>query len=71
MRAPNTVNLRSGPGTENDKAGTLETGQTAFIIGQATDSDGFTWWKLESGSWVRSDVVTAGGNCANVPVLEP
>jgi hypothetical protein len=71
VRAVNTVNLRSGPGTQYDKAGSLEAGQTALIIGQATASDGFVWWKLESGSWVRSDVVTAGGNCADVPVLEP
>lgn len=71
VRAANTVNLRSGPGTEFDLAGSLTGGQTAIIVGQATGSDGFTWWKLESGNWVRSDVITAGGNCADVPVVEP
>jgi hypothetical protein len=70
-RASNTVNLRSGPGTDYDKAGTLEAGRTALIVGQATGSDGSVWWKLDSGNWVRSDVVTAGGNCSDVPVVEP
>jgi hypothetical protein len=69
VRAAKTVNLRAGPGTEFDRAGMLEAGQTELIVGQAPGEDGFVWWKLESGNWVRSDVVTAGGNCVDVPVV--
>ncbi len=60
------VNLRTGPGTDYDRAGSLTAGQTALIVGKATGSDGFVWWKLESGDWVRSDIVTAGGSCTAV-----
>jgi hypothetical protein len=66
-----TVNLRTGPGTTYDRAGTLDGGQTQLIVGQAEGDDGFVWWQLESESWVRSDVVTAGGQCDEVPEVEP
>jgi hypothetical protein len=69
--ASNTVNLRSGPGTTYDRAGTLESGQTDLIVGQAEGDDGFVWWQLESGAWVRSDVVVEGGRCDDVPEVEP
>ncbi len=71
VRAANTVNLRSGPGTGYDLAGSLTAGETALVVGQATGGDGFTWWKLESGAWVRSDVISVGGACSAVPVVEP
>jgi hypothetical protein len=71
VRAASTVNLRSGPGTRFERAGALETGQTALVTGQTTDAEGFVWWQLESGSWVRSDVVGTGGSCAHVPQVTP
>ncbi|HVO68841.1 MAG TPA: SH3 domain-containing protein [Aggregatilineaceae bacterium] len=71
VRAAGTVNLRSGPATSFERAGMLEAGQTAIVTGQATDGEGFVWWQLESGSWVRSDVVSTGGNCTHVPQVTP
>jgi uncharacterized protein YgiM (DUF1202 family) len=71
VRAASAVNLRSGPGTTFELAGALKAGQTSIVTGQVTDSDGVVWWRLESGSWVRSDVVSTGGNCTAVPQVTP
>jgi hypothetical protein len=67
ISATGTVNKRSGPGTNFDRAGTLEAGTILEAISQSTDSSGFVWWELEDGSWVREDVVTASGDCDSVP----
>jgi hypothetical protein len=61
------VNLRSGPGTNFDRVGVLAAGTTMNVVGQATGADGFVWFNLDNGNWVRSDVVTADGDCANLP----
>ncbi len=65
----NTVNLRTGPGTVYTRSDGLAAGQTATLAGQAIGSDGFTWWKLADGAWVRSDVVEATAGCAVLPVV--
>ncbi len=69
IRATTAVNLRTGPGTTFDVAGTLDAGQTATVSGQATGADGFVWWTLGPDQWVRSDVVETLGDCAAVPVV--
>mgnify|MGYP000011435461 FL=1 len=61
------ANLRSGPGTGFDRAGTLSANESATVVAQATGSGGFTWWQLESGNWIREDVVTESGNCEDAP----
>lgn len=71
VRAASPVNLRTGPGITFERAGALQPGQTSIVTGQATDSGGFVWWRLESGFWVRSDVVSTGGNCTAVPQATP
>jgi hypothetical protein len=63
------ANERSGPGTNFAVAGTLSAGTSANVDGQATGADGFIWWRLGAGIWVRSDVVIASGNCDSVPVV--
>jgi hypothetical protein len=70
VSAGGSVNKRSGPGTNFDRAGTLEAGTIMEVIGQSTASDGFVWWELEDGSWVRDDIVNAVGDCASVPESE-
>jgi len=65
------VNLREGPGTNFAAQGTLPSQNNAQVDGQATGNDGFVWWRLTSGLWVRSDVVTASGNCAEILTVEP
>lgn len=65
------ANQRSGPGTNFDLAGTLAAGISAAVDGQATGTDGFVWWRLGEGVWVRSDVVDEAGDCENMPIVQP
>lgn len=67
VAAGQTANLRSGPGTNFDRAGTLGANESATVIGQAAGSDGFTWWQLDTGNWIREDVVVETGNCEDAP----
>jgi hypothetical protein len=64
------VNQRSGPGTDFELAGTLAGGVSAAVNGQATGADGFVWWRLGEGVWVRSDVVNETGDCDGVPIVQ-
>lgn len=64
------ANLRSGPGTDFNRAGQLPSVQLQSVIGRATGSDGFVWWQLEDENWVRSDVVEAIGDCDSVNEVE-
>ncbi|MCB9454035.1 MAG: hypothetical protein H6672_21590 [Anaerolineaceae bacterium] len=62
------VNMRSGPGTNNDQQGTLSPNQPVRADAQETGADGFVWWRLaDSGAWVRSDVVEEDGDCDLLP----
>ncbi len=65
-----TVNMRTGPGTSFDRAGQLAAGTIAVAEGTATDNDGFRWWLLDNGNWVREDVVRAEGDCASLSVSQ-
>jgi hypothetical protein len=65
------ANQRSGPGTNFELAGTLAAGASAAVDGQATGADGFVWWRLGEGVWVRSDVVNQTGDCEGVSVVQP
>ena len=64
-----TVNLRQGPGTNYSIVGSLSFGQTMSATGQAQGTDGYIWWNLSNGAWVRSDVVEEGGDCAALAVM--
>ena len=70
VRATFDVSLRSGPGATFDAAGILAGGEVAAVSVKTTGEDGFVWWGLVRKAWVRSDVVTAGGDCDPVPVME-
>ena len=61
------INLRGGPSTTDPVMGGMALGQTAQATGQATGADGFTWYRLLDGAWVREDVVTAAPDCASLP----
>ncbi|MEM9955704.1 MAG: hypothetical protein AAF846_29160 [Chloroflexota bacterium] len=63
------VNLRGGPSTLYGLQGTLLTTDAPTVVGQANGTDGFVWYQLESSAWVRSDLVTASGNCDGVPTV--
>ena len=50
------VNLRNGPGIVYDRVGTLESGETLRVIGEAKGDDGYIWWEGPDDTWVRSDL---------------
>lgn len=58
--------MRSGPGGNFRDDGFLPQGQNAADA-QAIGSDGYVWWRLTSGLWVRSDVVSEFGDCDQLP----
>lgn len=68
LTAADAVNLRAGPGTNYDRAGGLNAGDTADADAQASGADGRTWYRLADGRWVRADVIEAGDGCAGLPV---
>jgi hypothetical protein len=64
--------MRTGPGVDYAVVtGTLSAGQTALVNRRAAGSDGFVWWHLATGQWVRSDVVDESGDCQMVPIANP
>jgi len=65
--ATQNVNLRMGPGTDNAQHGTLPAGQAATVTGQVTGADGYVWFQLEDGTYVRSDLGTTSGACGDLP----
>lgn len=71
VMSPGAVNLRTGPGTEFESPGKLSAGQGAVVTGQAAGADGFVWWQVPPGVWMRSDVVSTSGGCEGVPVVNP
>ncbi|MCB9451247.1 MAG: SH3 domain-containing protein [Anaerolineaceae bacterium] len=71
VAAPSRANMRSGPGTNYQQAGIITSDEQFDVIGQATGTDGFVWWKLENNAWIRSDLVKEAGLCDDVEVVEP
>ncbi len=67
VSADATVNLRGGASTDAEQVGTLAAGEQRFVNGQTQDDQGFTWWHLRGGAWVREDVVREDGACSTVP----
>jgi hypothetical protein len=65
MVAGRSGNLRTGPGTQYAVDGTLN-GDYLRVIGRATDGQNYTWWQVDSGRWVREDLVDEYGLCAYV-----
>lgn len=58
-----SVNMRSGPGTEYNKLGSYNTGTSVEILDTVTNSSGETWYQVEilsSGAtgYIRSDFIT-------------
>ena len=61
------VNLRSGPGTNFDRVGALAANTPTAAIAQTQGTDGFIWWQVENGAYVREDVVQEDGMCNALP----
>lgn len=65
------ANMRSGPGTSFAVVGGLEAGQSVRAVSQTKDSRGMVWYKVESGGWVRTDLVRASHSCTALPQGQP
>ena len=65
-----SANLRSGPGTSFPLHGSLPFGQAATATGQTQGADGFNWFQLADGSFVRSDIVNTSGDCSALPAAQ-
>lgn len=62
--AGNTVvNVRAWSSTTSEVVGTLAVGQRAEAVGQMEGDDGYLWWHLADGGWVRADVVRGEEGC--------
>jgi hypothetical protein len=70
VRSANTINKRSGPGTNFVGNGILTPQETPQAIAQTIGADGFIWWQLDDETWVRDDIVSVEGDCENVPQAE-
>lgn len=60
-----SVNVRSGAGTNNSVVTMVSTGTAVKVIGEAKDSAGATWYKVQIGStegYILSDYVTIGAS---------
>ncbi len=72
INTPNAINLRGGPGTTYALEGQLTPNEVYSVEGQFLASDGFIWWQLTTGNWVRSDLVDEIGDCETLaPEVEP
>ena len=73
VTANTDTNIRSGPGTEYPRIGTLLEGQSAEVIGVSPDRG---WWTIKfpyaanGQGWVSAQYMTAK-NVDNVPVIQP
>jgi hypothetical protein len=65
------INTRGGPGTDYARVDFLTVNDSIIVTGQRAGADGFVWWRVFSGGWVRSDVVVLSGNCNEIPSVEP
>lgn len=65
--ASSTVNRRSGPGTNFAIAGQLQSGSITQAVAQTEGGDGFTWYELDDGSFIREDIIRTEGACSSLP----
>lgn len=61
ITAPNNVNTRDLPSTSGAFMGTLAANTGRFAVDQTRADDGYTWYQLDNGAWVRGDVVAVVG----------
>lgn len=69
MARMQNVNIRAGAGIDMNVIGTLASGQSAEADGQTTGTDGFVWYRLVQGGFVRSDAVNVTDMCASLPAV--
>lgn len=67
VQANGAANLRSEASTSSDVAGSLASGSGAVVDHQISGNDGFVWYQLLQGDWVREDVISPTGGCEALP----
>lgn len=72
ISADSNINLRTEPSTDSALAGSLAAGRYAIVDRQMLGADGFVWWRIPDGIWVRSDVGQAVdvATCEDVPTIQ-
>jgi len=65
-----SVNIRSWKGSDYQTTGTLDVGETTPVIAQFDGADGYRWWHLVDGGWIRADIVQIAESC-EAPTLDP
>jgi hypothetical protein len=62
------VNLRTGAGTQYNISRSITRANGEFqAVAQSRDSRGSIWWRLNTGDWVRFDLVSERGDCYELP----
>lgn len=64
------VNLRRGPGENFDADGSAAVDQPLAATGQVAGNDGFIWWRVPGGRWVREDLVLEDEYCRLLPSVD-
>ena len=65
------ANLRSEPDAEAHQVGSVAEGFELTTVGQfASTQDFFTWWKLDTGEWLREDFVTEQEMCVHLAFVD-
>jgi len=68
--AQNVVPLYSGPGAGFATAGALAAGEFVTLDGQARDSAGGVWWRVQGrGLWLDAAAMSGDPGCANLPLV--
>lgn len=65
--ASGNVNRREEASTSTGIAGQLVAGETMEVEAQTEPGDGFIWYELEDGSYVREDIIDLVGDCNDIP----
>ncbi|GAB5493526.1 MAG: hypothetical protein Phog2KO_37410 [Phototrophicaceae bacterium] len=61
------VNIRESASIGSAVLSLLAFDANINVDGQTVGPDGFTWWRVADGGWVRSDVVSTMGECGTLP----
>ncbi len=68
VRAINNANVRSHPSVSSERVETLAAGVEGTADG-VTVADGYPWYRLLTGGWIRGDLVHPGEGCENLPTV--
>lgn len=69
--ASNGGNVRAQPDANSNRVRSLGVQERIGAVGRAQGADGFDWYQLSDGGWVRSDVVESAGYCDDLPEITP